>query len=80
MDLGEYMPKSTIPVAVFDAVPIRAIGGAARRRGCGRLLQWKDTILGRVHRLGVAVKEGVEHRQLELDGGKRGIGLRLPCA
>jgi hypothetical protein len=31
MDLGEHHPKSTILVPIFDAVPIRAIGGASQR-------------------------------------------------
>jgi hypothetical protein len=31
MDLGEYLPKSTIPVAIVGAVPIRAIGGLSSR-------------------------------------------------
>jgi hypothetical protein len=30
-NLGEYMPKSTIPVVDIDAVPSGAVGGADRR-------------------------------------------------
>jgi hypothetical protein len=42
MDLGVDTPKSTIPVAVRNAVPIRAVGLAARRSGYGCQLERKD--------------------------------------
>jgi hypothetical protein len=45
MDLGVDRPKSTFPVVVRDAVPIRAVSLAARRSGCGRQLERKDVRL-----------------------------------
>jgi hypothetical protein len=78
MGLGVNTAKPTIPVVWFDAVPIRAIGVDAGRWVHSRRSDRDDTRLGGGCRLGVAVEEGVELRQLQLDGGQGGVHLGLP--
>jgi hypothetical protein len=69
MDLGEYTPKSTIPVVEIDAMPSGAISGADRRGARDRRLRGKDVGLRCAGRLRLPVKERVEVGELELDSG-----------
>jgi hypothetical protein len=76
-NLGEYTPKSTIPVVDIDAVPSGAIGGADRRSAHARRLGGEDAGLWSTGRLCLMIEERVELGQLKLDDGDGGVDLGL---
>jgi hypothetical protein len=78
MDLGEYTPKSTIPVVEIDVVPSGAISDANQRGARDRRPGGKDVSLRCAGRLRLPVKEHVEVGELELDDGDGGVDLWLP--
>jgi hypothetical protein len=78
MDLGENHPKSTIPIPMFDAVPIRAIGGTNRGGVCGRWSHLENARLGVGSGSHVVVEEGVQLGELKLDVVQWCVHLRRP--
>jgi hypothetical protein len=78
MGMGVNTPKPTISVMLFDVVPIRAIDGGSKRRLLGCWPTLENALLGWVEILRLAVEEGVELRQLQLDRRDIRLDVRLP--
>jgi hypothetical protein len=78
MGMGVNTPKPTISVMLFDVVPIRAIDGGSKRwlLRCWPTLE--NALLGWAEILRLAVEEGVELRQLQLDRRDIRLDVRLP--